>query len=75
LPRAARLLPPGPSKKRRAGATEQQQALPADLSGDERAVMNLLSADGAVHIDALAGATHLNGYGVKMSSLIKARLL
>jgi DNA processing protein len=59
---AARLLPPAPSKKK-AGAsptqTQQQLALPADLSEGERAVFGLLSADEPVHIDALVGASHL----------------
>ena len=57
---AASLLPPEPSKKKRAGAAEQQHALPADLSEGERAVMKLLSADEPVHIDALVGAGNLS---------------
>jgi DNA processing protein len=58
---AARLLPPEPSKKKkRAGASEQQYALPADLSEGERAVLKLLSADEAMHIDALVGASSLS---------------
>jgi DNA processing protein len=60
---AARLLPPEPSKKKRAGvagAEQQQQAvLPADLSDGERAVFGLLTADEPVHIDALVGASRL----------------
>jgi DNA processing protein len=59
---AARLLPPEPSKKKRAGAQAQQPqlALPADLSEGERAVINLLSADEAIHIDTLVGACNLH---------------
>ncbi len=56
---AARLLPPEP-KKKRAGATQDELALPADLSEGERSVMRLLSADDAAHIDALAEATKLS---------------
>jgi DNA processing protein len=55
---AARLLPPEPKKK--ASATQQQSALPADLSEGERTVMKLLSADEPVHIDALVGASDLS---------------
>ena len=55
---AARLLPPEPAKKKKAGAAGQQ-ALPADLSESERAVIKLISADEPVHIDALAGASQL----------------
>jgi DNA processing protein len=57
---AARLLPPEPAKKKKAGAVEQQYALPADLSEGERAVLKLLSADEPVHIDALVGASNLS---------------
>jgi DNA processing protein len=57
---AARLLPPEPAKKKKAGAAEQQSALPADLSESERGVMKLLSADEPVHIDALVGASNLS---------------
>jgi DNA processing protein len=57
---AARLLPPEPAKKKRAGAAEQQSVLPADLSEGERAVLKLLSADEPVHIDALVGASNLS---------------
>ena len=56
---AAQLLPPEPAKKK-ARATEQQNTLPADLSEGERAVLKLLSADEAVHIDALVGASNLS---------------
>jgi DNA processing protein len=56
---AALLLPPEPSKKKKAGTAVQQCPLPADLSEGERVVMKLLSADEAVHIDALAGASSL----------------
>ena len=55
---AARLLPPEPSKKK-AGASQRENPLPADLSDDERALMKLLSADEPVHIDALVGASNL----------------
>jgi DNA processing protein len=57
---AARLLPPEPPKKKKAGASERQHALPADLSEGERAVMNLLSTDEGVHIDALVGTSNLS---------------
>jgi len=59
---AARLLPPEPSKQRRAsagGASSQQATLPADLSEGERTVFHLLSADEPVHIDALVGTSNL----------------
>jgi DNA processing protein len=60
---AARLLPPEPTKKRKAGGdaqeAERQVALPADLSEGERAVFGLLSADEPAHIDALVGATQM----------------
>jgi DNA processing protein len=58
---AARLLPPEPSKKKKADAAAQkeQTTLPADLSDGERAVFGLLTADEPVHIDALVGASHL----------------
>jgi DNA processing protein len=55
---AARLLPPEPSKKK-AGASQTQHTLPADLSESERAVMKFLSADEPVHIDALVGVSNL----------------
>jgi DNA processing protein len=57
---AARLLPPEPSKKKKAGAAQTQHALPADLSEGERVVVKLLSADEPVHIDALVGASNLS---------------
>jgi len=57
---AARLLPPEPSKKKKAGAAQTPNALPADLSEGERVVMKLLSADEPVHIDALVGASNLS---------------
>lgn len=52
---AARLLPPE-IKERGADValTRQLELVPGDLSGAERAVWNLLSADSPVHIDALA---------------------
>lgn len=57
---AARLLPPEPAKKSKAGARhEQQPTLPADLSETERAVCRLLSADTPAHIDALSEACEL----------------
>jgi DNA processing protein len=58
---AARLLPPEPSKKKRAGAAtpERQATLPPDLSDGERTIFGLLSADEPVHIDALVGASNL----------------
>ncbi|HLL70969.1 MAG TPA: DNA-processing protein DprA [Pyrinomonadaceae bacterium] len=55
---AARLLPPEPSKKKRAGATEPS-VLPADLSDGERTVFKLLSTDEALHIDELSEASKL----------------
>ena len=58
---AARLLPPEPAKRKKAGAVAQtQHVLPADLSEGERVVMKLLSADEPVHIDALVGASNLS---------------
>jgi predicted Rossmann fold nucleotide-binding protein DprA/Smf involved in DNA uptake len=58
---AARLLPPEPSKKKKAGdaVAQHEAALPADLSDGERAVFGLLSADEPVHIDALVGVSKL----------------
>lgn len=56
---AARLLPPEPSKKKRAGAAAQQSTLPAGLSDAERTVVKLLSTDEALHIDALSEACKL----------------
>ena len=54
---AARILPPEPNER----ANEAQSALvPEDLSGSERAVLGLLSADDPVHIDALAEASRLH---------------
>ena len=59
---AARLLPPEPAKRKTGAARGRQQeaALPADLSADERVVIRLLSADEALHIDALVGASGLS---------------
>jgi DNA processing protein len=76
---AARLLPPEPANKKAdtVGAA-QQAALPADLSESERAVMKLLSADEAMHIDALVGASNLSVsvltgilFGLEMRELIR----
>jgi DNA processing protein len=57
---AASLLPPPPSKKDDKNLIEQLDLVPGDLTGKEHAVWKLLSADEAVHIDALADATGLS---------------
>ena len=75
---AAQLLPPEPSKKKRAGAADQQSTLPADLSESERTVFGLLSADEPAHIDAISEAcklpiSELTGVllGLEMRELIR----
>jgi DNA processing protein len=58
---AARLLPP-PTKSQPAGSSvlAQMSLTPHDLTPQERAVWELLSAEEAAHIDALAEASQLS---------------
>jgi DNA processing protein len=58
---AAKLLPPpfGEKKKERS-VVDQLALMPQDLSGSERTVLRLLSADNPAHIDALLDRTKLS---------------
>jgi DNA processing protein len=51
---AAAILPPESKKKKGAGASPEEAALPSDLSESERAVFKLITADAPAHIDELA---------------------
>jgi DNA processing protein len=55
---AARILPPE-VKEKGAGKRKTDAPLPSDLSEPERAVLKLISADEAAHIDALAESSGL----------------
>ena len=58
---AARLLPPPMKQKEAApGVVAQLSLAPNDLTAQERAVWELLSAEEAAHIDALAAASQLS---------------
>ena len=58
---AARLLPPPTKSQPEASSALAQMSLtPHDLSPQERAVWELLSAEEAAHIDALAEASKLS---------------
>jgi hypothetical protein len=57
---AARLLPPETKKKEEEGLARQMSLVPADLSATEHAVLKLLSADEAAHIDELAARSQLS---------------
>ena len=63
---AAAILPPEP-KKKGAGARADDAPLPQDLSGPERAVLKLITADEPAHIDGLAEAS---GVGVAELSAV-----
>ncbi|HEX8351561.1 MAG TPA: DNA-processing protein DprA [Pyrinomonadaceae bacterium] len=58
---AAELLPPETKQGGKEGGARDGRpaALPADVTGDERAVLSLLTADEPAHIDALAGRSGL----------------
>jgi DNA processing protein len=56
---AAAILPPEEKKGGAVARRKDEAALPSDLSGPERALLGILSADEPAHIDALAGQSGL----------------
>ncbi|HZT57146.1 MAG TPA: DNA-processing protein DprA [Pyrinomonadaceae bacterium] len=74
---AATMLPPE-VKERGKGKSSREAALPADLSDGERALLKLISADEAAHIDALSESSgmavaELSGVllGLEMRDLVR----
>jgi DNA processing protein len=57
---AARLLPPAQKEREAEGGAEQLSLVPENLTAQEHALLKLLSADAAVHLDTLAEATRLS---------------
>jgi DNA processing protein len=57
---AAGLLPPVTTKSKEAGVVRQLSLVPEDLTASERAILALLSADEAMHIDQLAEESKLS---------------